>query len=119
MQKAPNVKLRVFTLSRYNMWYIDSYGLKKQYDIRDSTIETLEVRGTRGIADGHIFFAILLSGEGKSLLLGASTEAYRDEWVVALRKQQAEILEEEEKLSGEEDAYSYKGLPRLLNNPSY
>ena len=111
MQKAPTVKLRVFTLSRYNMWYVDSYGLKKQYDIRSSSIETLEVRGTRGIGDGHVFFAILMSGEGRSLLLGASSLAYRDEWVEALRKQQEVLLEEEEELSGEEDVYIYKGLP--------
>ena len=93
------------------MWYIDSYGLKKEYDIRDSDLETLEVRGTRGIGDGHVFFAILLSGEGRSLLLGASSEAYRDEWAEALRAQQAVIIEEEEELSGEEDVYGYKGLP--------
>ena len=111
MEKAPKVKLRLFTLSRYNMWYIDSYGVKKEFDIRNCEFETMEVRGTRGIADGHTFFAILMKAAGRSLLLGASTSAYRDEWVTALRKQQEVIREEEEELSGEEDVYGYKGLP--------
>ena len=47
----------------------------------------------------------------RSLLLGASTEAYRDEWVETLKVQQKLLEEIEEELSGEEDNYLYKGLP--------
>jgi hypothetical protein len=121
LERAPRVKLRNFTLSRYHLWYTDSYGVKKDFDIRHCDIESKIVVGTRGVTEGQTLYAILLAASDCSLLLGASTEAYRDEWVDALTMQQKLLSELEEELSGEEDNYHYKGLPspaeQALMNP--
>lgn len=113
MEKPPKVKLRNFTLSGYRLSYVDSYGLRKDFDIRDCTLEKKTVIGTRGAVEGQTLFAILLNCDmyDRSLLLGASTEAYRDEWAETLTNQQKLLEEIEEELSGEEDNYHYKGLP--------
>lgn len=113
LEKPPKVKLRLFNLAGYRLSYVDSYGLRKDFDIRDCTIEIKTVIGTRGAVEGQTLFAILLNCDmyDRSLLLGASTEAYRDEWVETLKEQQKLLEEIEEELSGEEDNYLYKGLP--------
>ena len=113
MEKPPKVKLRQFYLAGYRLSYVDSYGVRKDFDIRGCEIEIKTVIGTRGVVEGQTLYSILMDcpTNFRSLLLGASTEAYRDEWVTTLRNQQELLAEIEEELSGEEDNYQYKGLP--------
>lgn len=113
LEKPPKVKLRQFNLAGYRLSYVDSYGMRKDFDIRDCNITTKTVMGTRGAVEGQTLYAILLNCDAydRSLLLGASTEAYRDEWVIALQDQQKLLAQIEEELSGEEDNYHYKGMP--------
>ena len=86
-------------------------GTRREFDIRHSQIERTVVRATSGIGDGQEFYSISLRAPGRYLLLGASTEAYRDEWYEFLQDQVELIKQEHDETGGEYEEYRHKGVP--------
>ena len=77
MEKSPTVKQRMFFLRGYYLSYTDSFGMKKELDLRWCALSKHKVTGTSGVGDGQPFFAISFEANGGNLLLGASSESYR------------------------------------------
>ena len=110
MEKSPTVKQRMFFLRGYYLSYTDSYGMKKELDLRWCQLSKHQVTGTSGVGDGQSFFAISFEANGGNLLLGASSQSYRDEWYDTLTSQIERIRMEDIDAEGEHDETRFRGI---------
>ena len=110
-EKPPSVKERDFTMTGYYLFYFDMYSSKREFALRNATLEKHYVNATSGAVAGKPFYAIGMDQGGQHLLVGTADEWYRDEWYDALTAQIAYIRKLEIETDGEEEEYRRKGLP--------
>ena len=112
-ERSPTVRERDFYLSGYYLYYFDKYSMKREFQLRDAVITKHVVRATSGVFDGQEFYSLGVEQGKQHIMLGAVSELYRDEWVVALQNHVDLLRKEEEANDGEEEEWRRRGLPTL------
>jgi hypothetical protein len=109
-ERSPTVKERDLFLAGHYIYYFDMYGARREFHLREAKIGKHTVRATSGQFDGQEFFAIGIEQSSQLLMLGAFSEAYRDEWFDALHGHVELIRKEEVENDGEEEESRRRGL---------
>jgi hypothetical protein len=121
-KKSPVWKQRDFVLSGYYLSYLDSMKRRNEFDLRGCELSTMLAHKCGGLnVDLHAMTISSLNGN-RHIVLGASSEAYRDQWADSLEAHLSKINRQEDLLDGEMEEARYKGVPTpleqaLLNPP--
>jgi len=120
--KDPQWKPRDFVLSGFYLSYLDSMKRRNEFDIRGCLLETMLAHKCGGLTVDLHAMSISSTGSNRRLVLGASSEAYRDEWVQCIEEHLLKINRLEDQLDGFMEEAHYKGVPtpleQLLLNPA-